>query len=72
MIQPLQTNTAHDASTSGPADVLEENQELREQLKVLQREVTEKDERIKHLEQLFDENSRKGLNEVLNRVITEV
>jgi len=57
------TNTAHDASTSGPADVLEENQELREQLKVLQREVTEKDERIKHLEQLFDENSRKGLNE---------
>ena len=34
-------------------------------MKVLQREVTEKDERIKQLEKIFDENSRKGLNQVL-------
>lgn len=58
------TNTANDATSSEPADILEENQQLREQLKVLQREVTEKDERIKELEKIFDENSRKGLNEV--------
>jgi len=59
------TNTANDASTAEPSDIVEENQQLREQLKVLQREVTEKDERIKQLEKIFDENSRKGLNQVL-------
>merc|ERR1711983_364701 len=58
------TNTANDASTAEPSDIVEENQQLREQLKVLQREVTEKDERIKQLEKIFDENSRKGLNQV--------
>ena len=31
---------------------------------MLQREVTEKDERIKHLEQMFDESGRTGLNQV--------
>jgi len=58
------TNTANDASSAEPADIVEENQQLREQLKVLQREVPEKDERIKQLEKIFDENNRKALSQV--------
>jgi len=55
----------NDASTNSNAQMLEENEELRERLKDLQREVTEKDDRIKQLEQILEENGKKNPNQAV-------
>jgi len=57
-------NTSRNPSIEVPGGLLAENQQLREELSVLQREVSERDEKIKQLEKLVNENSNRSETQV--------